>query len=96
MTHQQPDQPPATKTQPVTLAEAIRVVVVLLVGAGWLTLDDAAVNTIVSIVGVVMSIALTWWAGRKVTPLAKPRAGDGRPLAPVPPEKSLGEPPATT
>lgn len=92
MTHQQPDQPPATRTQPVTLAEVVRLVVVALVGAGWLTLDDAAVNTVVSVVGVVASIALTWWTGRKVTPVAKPRSSEGVPLVPAP-EKTLGNPP---
>ncbi len=90
MTHQQPEQPPATKTQPVSLAEAVRVVVVLLVGAGWLTLDDAAVNTVVSVVGVLVSVGLTWWTGRKVTPLAKPRSSEGVPLVPSS-EKTLGK-----
>lgn len=92
MTHQQPNEPPATKTQPVGLAEVVRMVVVALVGAGWLTLDDAAVNTVVSVVGVVVSIGLTWWTGRKVTPLAKPRSSEGVPLVPSP-EKSLGKNP---
>ncbi len=65
---------------------------VLLVGTGWLTLDDAAVNTVVSVVGVIVSIMLTWWTGRKVTPLAKPRADDGTPLVPSP-EKTSGDVP---
>lgn len=91
--HQQPYEPPATKTQPVGLSEVVRMIVVALVGAGWITLDDATVNTVVSVIGVAISIGLTWWTGRKVTPVAKPRGSDGTPLVPAP-EKRLGEPPA--
>lgn len=89
MTHHQPSEPSVTKTQPVGLAELVRMVVVLLVGVGWLTLDDAAVNTVVSVAGMIASIALTWWTDHKVTPTARPRSAEGTPLVPVPGGKRL-------
>ncbi|WP_190816668.1 hypothetical protein [Saccharopolyspora pogona] len=59
-------------------------------GAGWLTLDDATLASIVSVVNVLASIALTWWTRRKVTSLAHPRAVDGTLLVPAaPPDRPV-------
>ncbi|PKW15912.1 hypothetical protein [Saccharopolyspora spinosa] len=75
----QPTGPP-TQTEPAAIAEAVRIILIALVGAGWLTLDDTTLASIVSVVGVLASVALTWWTRRKVTSLAAPRATDGTPL----------------
>lgn len=70
MTEQQ--QPhTATSTEPAAVAELVRLVLVALVAAGWFTLPDAAVASIVSAVGVAASIALTWWTRRRVVPVVK-------------------------
>lgn len=90
--HAAPTEPPVTQTQPVGLAEVVRMIVLALVSAGWITVDDATVNTIVSVIGVAISIGLTWWTGRKVTPVAKPRTDEGVPLVPAPPGPTPGQP----
>lgn len=83
--HASPVEPTVAQTQPVSLAEVVRMIVVALVSAGWLTLDDTAVNTVVSVVGAIVSIGLTWWTTHKVTPVAKPRSDEGLPLVPATP-----------
>ncbi|MBB5157651.1 hypothetical protein [Saccharopolyspora phatthalungensis] len=80
-----------TQTEPAAIAEVVRVILVALVGAGWLALDDATLASIVSVVGVLASVALTWWTRRKVTSLARPRATDGTPLVPAAPPTRPGE-----
>lgn len=59
-------------TEPARLAEFVRVILVALVAVGWLTIDDDAINGIVSGVGVLLSLLLTKAVRSKVTP-------DGRP-----------------
>ncbi len=58
-------------TEPARLAEFVRTVLVGLVGLGWVTVDDATVNTTVSVVGLLGSCALTKFVRNRVTPVAK-------------------------
>lgn len=68
-----PQQQPqtTTNTEPAAIAEVVRVILVGLVAAGWVTLPDATIAGIVSAVGVLGSIALTWWTRRRVVPVVK-------------------------
>ncbi len=92
MTHQLADEPAKTQTEPASLAEAARVLIVLAVGAGWLSTGQANTLTVaLSALGVVASVALTWWTRRKVTSLARPRNADGTPLIPSAPPTRLAE-----
>lgn len=58
-------------TEPARLAEAVRVALVAAVTLGWLTLDDARINSIVSAVALVGSLLLTRQVRGTVTPVAK-------------------------
>ncbi|PKW15334.1 hypothetical protein [Saccharopolyspora spinosa] len=52
--------------------------------AGWITVQDANAITVgLSTLGVAVSVALTFWARRRVTPAARPRSEDGTPLVPA-------------
>ena len=68
-----PQQQPrtATNTEPAAVAELVRVVLVGLVAAGWVTIPDATIAGVVSAVGVLGSIVLTWWTRRRVVPVVK-------------------------
>lgn len=92
MTHQLADTPSAAQTEPAGLAELVRVVIGLAVGAGWITAQEANTWTVgATALGVVVSVVLTWWTRRKVTPAARPRDADGTPLVPAPPPTRLAE-----
>lgn len=58
-------------TEPVALAELVRLLLVALVGLGWLTIDDPAINTVASAVGLLLSWVLTAIARSKVKPMSK-------------------------
>lgn len=60
-----------TATEPVAVAELVRVVLAALVTLGWVTLDEPAVMTVSTAVAGLVSLALSWWARRRVTPTAK-------------------------
>ncbi|WP_190821945.1 hypothetical protein [Saccharopolyspora pogona] len=60
------------KVEPAAVAEAVRLVLVALVGIGWLTIDDVAINSVVSAVAAVASIVLTVLVRKNVTPVDKP------------------------
>lgn len=68
-----PQQQPhtTTNTEPAAVAELVRVVLVGLVAAGWVTIPDATIAGIVSAVGVIGSIVLTWGTRRRVVPVVK-------------------------
>lgn len=92
MKYQNPADPTAAQTEPASLAELVRVLIGIAVGAGWITTQEANTVTIgATALGVAVSVALTWWTRRKVTPAARPRADDGTPLAPPPPPTRLAE-----
>jgi hypothetical protein len=55
--------------EPAALAEALRLVLVALVALGWITLDEEAIAAVVSAVAGALSIGLTIWTRRKVTPI---------------------------
>lgn len=57
--------------EPARLAEGVRVVLVAGVTLGWLTIDDARINAIVSAVAVVASLLLTRQVRATVAPVAK-------------------------
>jgi hypothetical protein len=57
--------------EPARLAEAVRMALAATVTLGWLTIDDARVNTIVSAVAVVASLFATNRVRASVTPVAK-------------------------
>ncbi|MEC3974726.1 hypothetical protein [Amycolatopsis sp. H20-H5] len=56
-------------SEPVAIAEAVRVVLAGIVTAGWLTIPDATINTIVSGLALALSILGSVLARRKVAPV---------------------------
>lgn len=58
--------------EPAAYAEAVRLVIAALVGLGWIALDDDTVNAIVTVVGGLLSIALTAIVRANVTPVPSP------------------------
>lgn len=64
------------KLEPAAVAEAVRMVLVALVGVGWLTLDDVAVNSVVSAVAAVLSVVLTVVVRKNVVPATKAGGSD--------------------
>jgi hypothetical protein len=81
--HTDPNEPHLMETEPAVLAEAARILLVVIVSAGWLTISDQTITWVVSVVGLAASVALTGWTRRTVTPLAQPRSASGLPLVPV-------------
>jgi hypothetical protein len=79
--HDSPSDPTYLQLEPARLAEITRWLLAVLVGAGWLTLNDTTTNWIVSAVGLVASGVLTYWTRHQVTPVAEPRDANGIPLA---------------
>jgi hypothetical protein len=61
----------AKATEPARLAEFARTVLVGLVGLGWITVDDTTINTATSVVGLLVSWALTRFVRNRVAPVAK-------------------------
>lgn len=57
--------------EPLVLGEAIRGVLVAVVGAGWVVIPDTTINLIVSAAGLLGSVVTTWLTRRKVVPVAK-------------------------
>lgn len=57
--------------EPAAVAEAVRAVIVALVTLGWVTLDNAAIATLASAIGFVVSLALSLLVRQKVVPEAK-------------------------
>ncbi|GAB3472014.1 hypothetical protein [Actinophytocola sediminis] len=57
--------------EPARLAERARALLVLLVGAGWLTIDNATITTVASVAGLVASWLLSRFVRGRVTPVAK-------------------------
>lgn len=68
-----PEQPSRASTEPVSIAEAVRLVLVAVVAIGWWVIPDATVNIIVSAVCAVASVVGSVLARRRVVPLAKLR-----------------------
>lgn len=58
-------------TEPARLAEGVRVALAAAVTLGWLTIDDARINAVVSAVAVVASLFATHQVRANVTPVAK-------------------------
>lgn len=85
--HTDPSEPHLMETEPAVLSEAARILLVVIAGAGWLTISDQTISWVVSVVGVVASVALTGWTRKTVTPLAEPKTARGTPLAPISPPK---------
>lgn len=57
--------------EPAALAEAVRMVLGALVMVGWVAMDDAAINAVVTAVAAVASVVLTVVVRKKVTPVSK-------------------------
>lgn len=57
--------------EPARLAEGVRAVLIGLVGLGWLTIDDALINSIATGATLVISGILTVFVRNRVTPVAK-------------------------
>lgn len=92
MTHQLVETPSKPDAEPAGVAELVRVLVGLAVGAGWITTQEANTWTVgATALGVAVSVVLTWWTRRKVTPAARPRTADGTPLIPVASPTTLAE-----
>lgn len=58
-------------TEPAQYAELVRSILLALVGVGWLTLDEPTVNTVATVVAGVVSVVLTRFVRKSVTPTAK-------------------------
>lgn len=91
--HLDPGEPRLADAEPAALAEAARILLAALVTAGWLAIDSATVNWIVTAVGLLASVAATAWTRNRVTPLVAPRSTEGAPLAPAAP-RTPPEPPS--
>lgn len=59
-------------TEPVSVTEALRLVLVALVSVGWLTISDTTINVLVSAVAAVLSVVLSVVARGRVTPVLPP------------------------
>lgn len=57
--------------EPARLAEGVRLLLVALVGAGWVVVPDARINAVASLVAVVASVFATKQVRGAVRPLAK-------------------------
>lgn len=55
--------------EPAAYAEAVRALLVILVGLGWLTLDDNTANGIATVVGILLSWVLTYVVRAHVSPV---------------------------
>lgn len=82
--HASPTDPTLTSGEPVATAEIARIIVAVLASFGVVAENDAVLGTITGVVGGLISIALTVWARRKVTPTVAARDEDGKPLVPAP------------
>lgn len=63
--------PSLAQGEPVAVAEGVRALLVAAVAAGWVVIPDATINLIVSAAALLGSVATTWWARRRVVPVAK-------------------------
>ena len=57
--------------EPVQLADSVRLLLVALVGTGWVFIPDARINAVASLVAVLASIVATKRVRSAVTPNAK-------------------------
>ncbi len=55
--------------EPAMYAEVARLVIAALVALGWVTVDDNTANTIVTLVGGILSVVLTVVVRSHVTPV---------------------------
>jgi len=74
--------PGLASTQPVALTSAVQAVLAAAVAAGWVALDSTAVAAVASGVAGLIWLLLTLFTRSKVTPTARPRDEQGRPLTP--------------
>lgn len=58
-------------TEPARWAELARMVLVTLVGLGWLTIDDEVINAVGTVVAAVASVFLSEGVRKTVTPVGK-------------------------
>jgi hypothetical protein len=63
--------------EPARLAEGVRLLLVALVGTGWVVIPDARINAVASLVAVVASVLATKKVRAAVQPLAKLDRGEG-------------------
>jgi hypothetical protein len=57
--------------EPAQLAEGVRLLLVALVGTGWMVIPDARINAVAALVAVVASLVATKKVRAAVKPLAK-------------------------
>jgi hypothetical protein len=82
--HAAPDnsEPALLDQEPVSIVQAVHMVLAALVALGWATIDNATIDIIGSAVAALLSVGAQLWARRKVTPAANPRTTDGQTLTP--------------
>lgn len=83
--HASPANPTLTSREPVATAEIARLIVAVLASFGVVAENDAVLGTITGVVGGLISIGLTLWARRKVTPTAAAGDAGNAPPFPAPP-----------
>jgi hypothetical protein len=60
------------RPEPVLAAEAVKAVLVALVAFGWVVLDNLQIELVVTAVGAVAALVLTFVARSRVTPIEDP------------------------
>lgn len=75
--------PSVISTEPVAVSEVVRYIAGILVATGWLTISDDTLNIIITVVGALLSLAMTIWTRKSVTPVAEPHNTAGNPLVPL-------------
>ncbi|MFR9807052.1 hypothetical protein ACL02T_32865 [Pseudonocardia sp. RS010] len=65
-----------TRPEPVLLLDLVKAVIALGVGLGWWQLGDTAISTILTIVGGVATLVLSFITRSKVTPVSDPQVPD--------------------
>ena len=68
-------EPMLSRTEPAAVAEGARIVLGALIALGWVSIDSATTNGIITAVGAVASVLLTAWTRNRVTPAAKLHEG---------------------
>lgn len=75
--------PVSGRPEPVLLLDAAKALLAVGVGLGWVYLDNSQVELLLTALGAVLAVVLTFVTRRAVTPVSDPIALDGSLLVPV-------------
>lgn len=68
---------PLGRPQPVLALDALKAVIAMAVGYGWVVLDAVEVELVLTGSGAILTLVLSLLTRRQVTPVSDPRAADG-------------------